>query len=746
MLSRLTLLRTSVQECTDTVIVQVLNAADFHEKLGFSVNQLLAVALQKSSLQIKIDSLQVIQAWIERFGLFLHHTKDRQVSEPFSSPKDLLASFLPGICQHTLRIVTSDDKQHRSLYIACWQLFQKLISFVFEEQKVKQAFEGKSFPILVDRTSTWRLNTGGHLKLIVKRIVNATLVQSVQVQQTLLSSCVGLAEHFHTEITASEDQARAFKVYGALINELLVPVLNLAQSSFVQTREPAQQFMSKYVKKLNQDSLAADLFTENLQSFISTFADSLDCSESLKLSLLCSFLEIVSKADLVNLFASRNQGDRLWKLLSDVGSIDTHPGKNSIALLENSKVSDETNWFGYEFKHIKSKDARHKWLVCCQHMGSILNDQVLLDYAFEALNESETFHLSSLLVLIHSLSNLQEFGEVNCLVENCAQVLEEKLDALVKDDCEDSSLVLQIALIIQLIATSAPFINLTERPVYLKQCLPLFLSNLNSPHFPISTNAKAATAVLSQKFSYDSVQKLIHSNIHHFNSFMLIRFNNLSGNEPVHLSFQTLLNMSDKNVTPKLSLLLDQLLGSLERRHQRINIEPICQTLLLIVKFLDKHFSNPSSYPSLQFRPEKSEKEQFETNLREFVHSKLISSSLKDFQDEDQKQENDQREQEYETKETHEMMNSNEEQDKEKKFCLHVDLAKKILERCSHLLAHDQLQIRLLALETVHHGLLILAECEGNLGNFLKNIFTKLLNIILTLFPPFQTPFYQLLI
>lgn len=39
-----------------------------------------------------------------------------------------------------------------------------------------------------------------------------------------------------------------------------------------------------------------------------------------------------------------------------------------------------------------------------------------------------------------------------------------------------------------------------------------------------------------KKLSYDSAQELIYFHLHHFNSDMLIRLNNLYGQEPIHLT------------------------------------------------------------------------------------------------------------------------------------------------------------------------------------------------------------------
>ncbi|XP_068006282.1 TELO2-interacting protein 1 homolog [Melanerpes formicivorus] len=289
--------------------------------LGFAVSLLLGLAERERAKQIKVSALRCLQVLVLQCDCQEHRPLAADEAQRCG---DLFASFLPGMSITLSRVITGDVKQgHKPAVCAIRLLYLSLGSVMADAQLARVPQSKEKLPaeqsrvseLLVHRGPEWSASTAAKLALLLQKVVESSSVhphwkvrlELVELVHHLLGSC-------------SRSLADSF-------GHLLKALVGLVSDESGEVRGRCREVLQGVAQRglVAHSRALTDVLSENLHCLATALPRLMssqdDCGKLATLSLLLGYLKLLGpKVDAVLRSASHLQ--RLAQALLQVLELD----------------------------------------------------------------------------------------------------------------------------------------------------------------------------------------------------------------------------------------------------------------------------------------------------------------------------------------------------------------------------------------------------------------------------------------
>ena len=684
---------------SDQVLHSAVNESFFNPCLGHFISTLIDLATADKYFRIKNQVIQIIDLIVNRLGDYYRQNRKGD------NPSDLLASFLPGISQFLMKMITKDDKQNRTVYIGSLKALSSLFCRVYlnYEDGLSERLDAR--PFLTPRTREWRENSLQKLNIVVELIERALIGQSVQVKESLINFSAILVFHL-------VDHVENHDLLPLISRNLFRIPLTLLYDESESVRQLAASFTDRISAKFFYQNPNAFRLQEQLMDDLLKLVDDFEKEISVyseqtvlkNLQLLCGYLNCFeqNKFNFI-LFNSRQQ---LFALLGLIFRLDYNRMSGNVLLREQTEFSS-IDWFEKRFFYFENQKAMLKQLdVLCGLIGKLSDQNVLNDHLVQCLAEisrpkeatnaitgemdaqpSGADRSSNLIVLSRLVKHFDSDPLNLQVTSRLVDMLESGLNEIETNDQlfidERFELVVFCALLIELITSFAhPIAKSHEQRQYCLSTLYTIMACTGSTHLQIQVNAKASIVELTRVFGYASVKQMLLANLDYVISRMHVKLNHYSDKENLYFVFKIIFELTDAEVCERFDQTIDSLLVAMDTHYSVVNFERLAKILLLIVRTFKRWFVVEEKSEKLDDQRQRETKlTEFGSDLVEFLAKKQRDKEeLKRFEEELRREVPDEQTiLEQQRKNAEEMEDSNElPNEEEKKLPIHIEFAKRV--------------------------------------------------------------------
>jgi hypothetical protein len=692
-----------VESCDNCIIGQLISES-FRPHLGHSIHILLNIALKEKYSLLKNESILTIICIINKCQLI--KTEDNCLK---TEPEDVIAYFLPGISINISKLISSDDKLNRQLINSCLTLLSNTIVFVFKTISIDSENESKIIDkqinseelnnkFIVIRDINWLEKTCDKLIIIFKNIVSCLLTHQNWITRQSLAL-------FVIEILSNCSQLFVNKCLSILLK---VPLTYL-NDDFQQIRTECDSFISKFSKNyVNSQSSksCADLIHDEIYVYITQLPRLIrTSSQSEKIAaihLLYGYLKCLDSNGINDLLYSPQHKEKLFQCFIDICEFDYH----GIQLLEQVTNSDDISflneeqlpikWVKKNFSFLEDEKAVKALTKCCNLVGKSSESQLLIDYFIESLRQSN-LNPSILFVSNQIISNINgNYNDIKEFIElYLSNINITSRDATIEQMNKN---ILRQCLLVEGLAAFVKLYDYESSHDYLLKCLFSLLEMSGSSNINVSQSSYMALTQVSTHFGFNSISKLISSNIDYLINSICINLKHFLNNPNVPIVIQVMLKHSTKDTLHYYVDPINEIINVIDC-YYRSQAFPLVRVLYSYVCTLSYFYLSNSEVKS---ETKSNQRVNFETraqnvvnSFEEFVNNKKICETLENESKSDEEEE------------------ETEVNDIKKEIPFYVTIVENILERCVHLMSNTDSKVRLIVLDVINQSLRILTTFEG---------------------------------
>ena len=633
----------------DDVLYTAVNESLFNPCLGHFISTLITMAISDKYFEIKNRVIKIIDLIINRLNDYY------KLKKRGHNPADLMASFLPGISQFLMKMITKDAKQNKIVYINSLKALASLFCFVYRnyEDGLTERMDSNQF--LMPRTKEWRFKSIEKLNIMIELIDRALNNQSIQVKESLINFTTIITFHI-------VDHQENHDLLPLISRNLFKITLALLYDDNQTVNELAYSFTQKVIDKFEnsnqfalQEHLMDDLIKaiDDFEKEISVYNED---SILKNLKLLCGYLNCFEQ-NAFNLILF-NQKDKLFNLLKLIFKLDFNRMSGNCLPKEQTEFTN-IDWFEKKFYYFENKKMLNQLDVLCNLIKKLSDQNVLNDYVMDSLvqikenykNElmnnqitnDETNSLkdrSTNLLVISYLVKTFESNELNLqIINRLVDLVESRLNEIDNVELfidERFELTVLCAVLMELITNYAYSISGDEQRLYFKSTLYTILACTGSTHLQIQVNAKASIVKLAKIFNYSSVQDLILSNLDFLISKMHIKMNNYNDKDNLYYVFKIIFEFTDAETCHHFDQTISNLLIAMDINYSIVNFERLAKILLLIVRTFRKWFvKKEENLKKRSINNRESKLNEFKSDLIEFIRQKEEDKkNLQEFEEE----------------------------------------------------------------------------------------------------------------
>lgn len=685
---------------SEEVLHSAVNESFFNPCLGHCLSTLIDVATADKYFRIKTRVIQIIDLIVNRLGDYYRQNRKG------ANPSDLLASFLPGISQFLMKMITKDDKQNRSVYISSLRALSSLFCCVYLNYEDGLSEKLDARPFLMPRTKVWRVNSVQKLNIVVELIERALIGQSVQVKESLINFTAILVFHL-------VDHPENHELLPLISRNLFRIPLSLLYDENESVRLLSASFAERISAKFFYQNPNAFQLQEHLMDDLLRLLDDFEKEISVyseqavlkNLQLLCGYLNCFEQNKFN--FVLFNSRDKLFGLLALVFRLDYGRMSGNVLLREQTEFTS-IDWFEKRFYYFENQKAMLNQLdVLCGLIAKLSDQNVLNDYLVECLaniskwqeannqitndEAGQSSDRSSNLIVLSRLVKHFDSDPLNLqVISRLVDLLEGELNQIDTDDRlfidERFELIVFCAVLIELITNFAHPIGKSEQSQYCLSMLYAIMACTGSTHLQIQVNAKASIVELARVFAYPSVKQMLLVNLDCVISRMHIKLNNYSDKENLYFVFKIIFELTDADICERFDQTINSLLAAMDTHYSVVNFERLAKILLLIVRTFKKWFvleTEKSERLGDQLeRQQETKLNEFRSDLIEFLAKKeRDKEELRRFEEELASDGPDERTIfEQQRKNAEELENDSNElpNEEEKKLPIHIEFAKRV--------------------------------------------------------------------
>ncbi|KAI1309444.1 TELO2-interacting protein 1 -like protein [Halotydeus destructor] len=660
-----------------TVIKEALDCVEFRQAFGHSISVMLDLATNEPYKALKTMSMQALLCLLIRC---------EKLTSQSEMPRDVMASFLPGISISTLRIVTSDDKLPQKLICVTLECLEKICCLCLKSLKESKGQEKAN--LAQQRNGAWAEETSLKLTTAFKRFIPRLISHSSPLVQLALlkfaeNTLTGCCEEY---VLASHDVL------------LEIPLVLLHQGG---RRTEAERSLSQISKKLLNDDMKVkfqDALLEKCYLTVSQmpreFRMLSDDEKLVKVNLLTGLFKLLGTEGLSSFASLTAHKERLLLTLVDV--TEMKPLEPLAVLTDENRLETLQLRFPKKFALFERADILESIETLCRTISTGLNELLFCDILGEQILASRSE--SNILVCNMLVKHVGSARARHVMLENY-------VDLLLSDDLSIESDTLKLCLLLEgiLFATSnsadslkvsCHVVRVIYKMLHFASCSNLILREVSRDSLlGISNNLEYASLTDLLESKVDEVSAIAEANLDHY-----------VDNTETPIVIKSLLELSDGKVLSRLEALIDKSLQALDI-HYNQELSPflfLLQTAVL---------------SCLKFVPKEAEAEENENrgNVIE-IYKRDLETFLRR-----RKEEEASRNDLSEVAENLDDGDTNEEQEEDDldadkaKLPFYALITKKILERCIHLMADPEAETRIKVMDMVENGLVVMSPFENEL-------------------------------
>ncbi|NXG51629.1 TTI1 protein, partial [Psilopogon haemacephalus] len=720
--------------------------------LGFAVSLLLGLAEREKAKQVKVCALRCLQVVVLQCDCPEHLPLPEEEAQQCG---DLFASFLPGMSTALSRVITGDIKQGHRPAVSAIRLFYLIVGWVMADAQLARVSQSKAkLPsgqcraeeLMVHRGPDWSQSTAANLSLLLQKVVEFA---SVHPHWKVRLELVELVQHLLR--TCSQSLADSF---GHLL-KALVGLVN-DDDSHVQSR--CQQVLQGMAQQgvVAQSRALADVLAENLHSLATALPRLMssqdDRGKACTLSLLLGYLKLLGPR-VGTVLKSRSHLQRLGKALMQVLELE----------VREVKVVEDRGWGcggaagslqqelprgrgrQKQFRFFAEEKVAQQLQQVCRLLGYHGNLYLLVDHFMGLYGESGLYRKQAAMVLNELIAGAAGLGvevlqqreaplDVEELRGCVASILDEYTDqanwhlatgaATEEMGGEDppggghSSLLLpsreppgpdatnsnvwQLRIQLEGVGSFAAALGAAFRPLLLSALYPV-LEKAGDGTLLVSEAALGALGDICQACGYPAPRALIADNSDYLLNGVALSLRQLQHRPRAARVLHALLAHGDASLLPLLQDLLQELLPALDQSHHQHDTT-FLGVLHSVMTALARWFGPCCGEERAQGWAEESQsraasqgqqvvtKQELEQFFLDYIRQKQVAEGdLPETEDEEAD----------EAPPLAAPQLSSSAPEEEAPLPSHAQLAKAVMERCSHLLSHQSLHLRLKALEVL---------------------------------------------
>ncbi|KAK2886169.1 hypothetical protein Q8A67_017006 [Cirrhinus molitorella] len=721
--------------------------------LGAAVSLLLALAEHEKARGVQAASLKCL------LSLFQQCNCEEEHIEPGQNERYLLgralATFLPGISRALGHVISGDVRQGHAVTVKAMQVWYKAFGLVMADEQLQKTDSdeaagdlGRVADLVVKRTPSWQKATSQRLAMVLQKIISCTSghphwrvrLELVNLSYFLLSQCS--------------------QSVGECVGPLLEALVGAVNDEEPEVKDRCSAALDEVAQK-GQDF--TDILSENLHSLVSSLPRVMRTSDDQRklfvLNVFLGYLKILGpKVDAV--LTSAVHLERISKALmqvmeldvTDVKIIEERTLKSSTDLRPDvHQIPSQRKYFLY-FTDDKIFSALRK---ICRMLGYYGNLYLLVDRFMELYKESLVYRKQAALVLNEVIVGAAGIGvemdssRIDCSGKNqedlkssimsiieeyislsnwhlptVSEALEGKLEymtPLVPNNLERNCLQLlpasktptlhqlnsniwQICIQLEGIGGFALALGIDFRLLLMMSLYPV-LEKAGDESLLVSQAAFSAMCDLCKACDYSSPKELVMKNSDYLLNDVSLNLARPSIHPHAPRVLAVMFTHSDASLLPLVADVVQDVLTALDLSYEQ-RTPQFCTVLHSLMKALVRWF--PAS-TGCQKTPSKETQNKECVNLRQFL---LDYKKQKELAEGIGVEEEDPKDLDVASPASDEDMDGPAEK---RELPLHIQIAKDVMERCSHLLSDSNLRIRLKVLDILELCVCVLCEMEDEL-------------------------------
>lgn len=609
------------QNVLDEVLYKAVNEPLFNPCLGHFISTLINVAVADRYFKIKNDVIEVVDMIVNRLNDYYKQMKKGH------NPSDLIASFLPGISQFLMKMITKDEKQNKTVYINSLKALSSLFVSVFRNYEDGLSEKLDDFPFLMPRTKEWKIKSIEKLNIIIELIERALINQSITVKESLVNFTTIILFHI-------VDHKENHDLLPLISRNLFKIALTLLYDENESVRALSSSFAERVsVKFSSQDSFnLEELLIDDLFKLIDDFTKEISVYNEdrifVNVKLLSGYLNCFERTKFSLIFI--NQKDKLFNLLKLVYKLDMFRMSTNVLPKEKTEF-ENANWFDKKFQNFENKMLLDQLDILCDLVAKLSDQNILEDYLMECIMELEDKKeqiffedhsemkdkSTNLLVLSYLVKSFKFNHQTVQIISKLVDMLEFQLDQIDNEELfvdERFELIAFCSLLIELITNlSCNIYTKKDQNQYLMLTLYRIIACTDSSYLQLQVNARASIVNLTKNLRYTSTKDLILDNIDYIINKMHIKINNYNDKENLYSVFKVVFEFTDADICPYLEQTIYNLLCALDTNYSTINFERLARILLLVVRAFKKWY-----YKAEDFEINRVAKEDQQTKMNKF--------------------------------------------------------------------------------------------------------------------------------
>ncbi|XP_032676301.1 TELO2-interacting protein 1 homolog isoform X2 [Odontomachus brunneus] len=651
---------------------------------------------------------------------------------------DTIMTFLPGIIGGLQEIIMEGEIQNHKVTVMAIRAWGRIISLIMHDKEetilsvetlMKKSTHHSTYLLDTSRTKMFENN-------LKQDIRNQDWFEAVAIK---LGTSVQLFEkirsHSHYKVrlelveTISLVLQNCFRNMKPNIMALIDHLISLSEDETMDVSIKAynvltiisENFMRNHNVKLT--NLLEEKFYGVLMRLPTIVRWSSDDEQLASLNQFAGYLKLLGEQNLPYIMSSQAHTRKLFLALIYIMEIDC----SAVSLLQTTNVKDldaPAYFYGSDawrqFKFITNSSCKEKIVEICKLLGHFGNFNILVDTILELMSDAPSHRKELSLLLNWILISVKDSSVLHLYKEIVDFYTSEEMWYLSIEVTEATSLaqarsnVVQCCLLMEGLGCIAKNLQ-RDYSIYLLKTLYLIMERAGSENSLISYIGVRTLEIITKAQQHSTIGDLLRANVDYFSFHIIIKLRQMELNTGVLDVIEVVMKYSELDFLPYLQGIVENALTQLSNPFRKKNIYYFlrifytfitCIKTLVICEDMEKSEEN--------IRITNNFSETIINSLLEYYNAKNIDKKLENDIEETELNVDVNIEPSEESNSTYTAFNI-EDKEENKELPIYTKIIIKIMKCCLNFLPSNDIQVSLMAMQTLQIGLVMLIQWEDEL-------------------------------
>ncbi|EFN82683.1 Uncharacterized protein KIAA0406, partial [Harpegnathos saltator] len=672
---------------------------------------------------------------------YIHDEIDRSDIVLQEQIADTIVIFLPGIIGGLQEIIIEGEIQNHKVTVMAIRAWGRIISLIMHD-KEEIILSVEELMKTNNNYNTYLLGTSSHVRIFDENLKQDTRNQNwFETAAIKLGSSIQLLEkvrsHSHYKIRLELVESislifkNCFRNMKSNIMALIDHLISLSEDEHIDVSTKANDTLNTIKNEnfmKNHNVRLINLLEEKFYSLLTRLPTivrwSSDDEQLASLNQFAGYLKLLGEQNLPHVLSSQAHIRKLLLALVYIMEIDC----NAISVLQTINVKDLDDpayFYGSDswkqFKFIKNNSCKEKVVDICKLLGQFGDFNVLADAILEFMSDAPSYRKELSLLLNWILVSVKNSSALHLYKEIVNFYTSEEMWYLPIEVTEVTSLtqaqsnIVHCCLLMEGLDCIANNLQ-REYDTYLLKTLYLIMERAGSGNSLISYIGIRTLEIIAKSQQHKTIGDLLRANVDYFSFHIIIKLRQMELDTGVLDVVEVVMKYSDLDFLPYLQGIVEDTLRQLSNPFQQKNIYcflRIFYAFIVCIKMILKCEDVKVTKKDTQITNNCSET--IIQSLLEYYNAKNIDKKLENNIEEETELDADLSKIDPSNKSNEDHTDIKEDKQEDKKLPTHIKIIIKIMKSCLNFLPLNDVQISLMAMQTLQTGLIMLVEWEDEL-------------------------------